>query len=222
MIRDMALVSFIYVLFLSLNLVVLSLKWYHKTLVIPFKILTVLLLLALILELCTSLFFRWSNNLFFYHVYNPIEFVLFSLFFANLSMASRTNKLIYVNIPIFLLFALISSVFIQKIDVNNSYVITVENLFIILYCLSYLRHINIYQIEDRAERNPFFWTTIGILFYSTGSLFVEGFLNLLQDISRDTARFYYQISFLFKYVMCIMFLIGISIRKHSDTLHTKG
>jgi len=215
----MGLVSSIYVFFLSLDLLFLSIKWYHKELVIPFKILAIILLLALLLELCTSIFFSGlSNNLFLYHIYSPIEFVLYSLYFTNLSMAKETNKFIYLNIPLFLLFALISSAFIQKIDVNNGFVTTIESILNILYCLLYLRHINIYQIAYRAERNPFFWVTIGILFYSIGYLFVEGFLNLLLEISIDTARFYYKIGFLFKYVMCMMFLVGILIRKPSHTL----
>ncbi len=206
----MAPISFIYALSLGLLLLILALKWYYKRIVIPFKFLSFILLSALLLELCTSLIFDYlPNNLFFYHFYNPIEFILYSLFFSSLSIPVKTKKYIRLVIPVYLLTALYLSLFVQKINDNNSYAICLESVIIILYCLLYLRYINIYQIENRAERNPYFWITIGILLYFTGSLFLEGFLNLLIKVSVDTARLYYKIGFIFKYLMCLMFLTGL-------------
>ena len=211
----MALLSLIYVLFLGLLLLILVLKWYYKIFVIPFKILSFILLSAILLELCTSLIFDYlPNNLFFYHFYNPLEFILYSLFFSSLAMSVKTKKYILLIIPAYIMIALFLSFFTQKINENNSYAICLESLIIILYCLLYLRHINIHQIENRAERNPYFWITLGILFYFTGSLFLEGFLNILLKVSIDKARLYYKIGFVFKYLMCCMFLTGILIRQN--------
>lgn len=136
-------------------------------------------------------------------------------------MSKSINKIIKLIIPIYLFLAFYLSSFVQKIDANNSYAIAVESIIIILYSLLYLRHININQIENRAERNPYFWITIGILLFFTGSLFLEGFLDLLLKISKNTAREYYRIGFIFKYLMCITFAIGILIGKNSDNINSK-
>lgn len=205
-------VSCVYVLLLLVNVIILAFKWYSEGLGIPFKILTAVLLLALALELFSSLFLLFShqtNNLFFYHIYNPIEFVLYSLFFISLSKLKGIRDFVYILIPIFLGFVIFSSFFLQKLTENNSYVVLIESIVIIFYCLLYLWYINVYEIENRAERNPYFWVTIGIMLYFTGSLFLEGFLHLLMNHGKEIARLYNKIGFVFKYLMCVMCLVGI-------------
>jgi hypothetical protein len=65
------------------------------------------------------------------------------------------------------------------------------------------------EIAKRAEKNPFFWITMGALFYFIGSLFLEGFLTFLMNTSLNLAQLYNKLGFLFKYLTCILFIIGI-------------
>lgn len=206
----MTLVNTAYVILLGLNLCILIFKWYRHGLVIPFKILFAILAFAIALELGEAVLFKHlPNNLFLYHIYNPLEFTLYSLYFINLSMSPRISRIIFAGMPVFLLCSFVCSIFIQTLQVNNSFVVLSESVILIFYGLLYLRFINVYQIERRAEGNPYFWVTLGILLYFTGSLFIEGFLNLLMNVGEDVARQYYKLGFVFKYLMCILFLIGI-------------
>ena len=212
-------VSIIYITLLSVVLFRLLFKWYQSNLLVPFKTLAAIMLLSLSLEVSTSILFRnMSNNLVFYHFFNPIEFSLYSIFFYHLMPGHWPQKLILAIAPCFLAFALISGIRFQSITENNSSVVLLESILIILYCLLYLRHIHIYEIDRRAEMNPYFWITVGVLFYFIGTLFVEGSLTMLLDISNDTARFYYKAGFGFKYLMCILILIGILSRRQLDSI----
>ena len=213
----MGLVSMAYVAFLFVNLLLMITEWSRIKYSMPFRILLLILLCSIILELSTSMVFAYlDNNLFFYHIYNPVEFVLFSLFFFSLPWSDILRKTILIIIPFYLLFSIYMSAFVQGITVNNSYAVTVESIIIIIYSLLYLRYINIYQIEKRAEKNAYFWIVIGILFYFNGSLFIEGFLTLLIKLEGHKARMYYKIGFVFKYLMCCMFLISILVNRNTD------
>ncbi|MDQ6844107.1 MAG: hypothetical protein M3Z92_07130 [Bacteroidota bacterium] len=215
-------VSFVYITLLCINLTLLLLLWYRNKIELPLKFLTFIIVSSLLIEISTSTIFDYlPNNLFLYHIYNPVEFFLYSLFFASLILAKKMRRILYFLIPVYLITAIILSLFVQKINVNNSYAITIESLCIILYTLLYLRQINLYQIDNRAEKNPYFWIVIGVFLYFTGNLFIDGFLNFLLKINVDTARFYYRFSYLYKYLMGIMFMAGISMKQMTNPKFTK-
>lgn len=206
----MAIVSFIYSSFLLVLLIWMLLKW-RAVGGAPFLLLSAIIFLSLLLELLTSFVFSYlSNNLFFYHLFNPVECILYGAFFRNLKMSAVINKIVLMVTWIFIVFAITMSLFIQKIDENNSYVVIAESIVLIAYCLVYLWHINVNELERRAEKNPFFWMVCGILVYFTGSLFLEGFLGQLMDSSITLAASYNRLSFLFKYLYCILIAIGIA------------
>lgn len=211
----MSAVNLIYIFLLSLNLITLVYKWKNNELTIPFNILLWLIGLIIIVEICTSIISRHvSNNLIIYHIFNPVEFILYSLLFSKILKSAGIKRLIYSILAIYLALAFLLSIFVQKVDVNNSYAIIIESICIIIYALMYLRQLNIYEVDHKAENNPYFWVILGILLYFTGSLFVEGYLNLLISIGNDVAKKYYKFSFIFKYLMCMMFLTGVLIKKN--------
>src|SRR5882762_31903 len=152
----MTLVSWIYVFLLGFIVILLSSKWYFHNLIIPFRILLAIVILSFVLEICTAyLFDSLDNNLFFYHIFNPLEFMLYSFLFISLSMSGRINKMISILAILFVPLALYLSLFVQKTNVNNSYEVITESLLVIFYCLLYLRHLNVNEIAKRAEKNPF-------------------------------------------------------------------
>lgn len=204
---------------LALNIITIFFKWHYMEIVMPFKILAIIMSATILLEIIASVLFGYlKNNLFFYHIFNPIEFILYSVFFLNLSMSKRINQIICTVIPLYVIAVIFSSSFVQKINEQNSREVALESIILILYSLLYLRHINKYVVASRAETNPYFWIVMGVLFYFIGTLFLEGFLDLLMKISLGTAQGYYKIGFVFKYLMCIMFAVGIFLNKNSNNI----
>lgn len=181
---------------------------------VPFRFLLAIAFAAFALEICTSLVFaEMANNYLFYHIDTPIEFALYSFFFSSLGMSKKINKAIYLIIPFYITTSILFSLFVQESNINNSYMIVLGCTIIMLYALLYLRHLNIAEIDTKAERNPYFWITTGILINFIGVFFIEGCLNLLLVLDENKALTFYKIGFVFKHLMCCMFLIGIFVSR---------
>jgi hypothetical protein len=212
----MSVLTGIYILLLSINLILLMIKWYYKRLVVPLKIYVLIPIGTIALELVSELIFGTSkNNLFLYHIFSPLEYTFYALFFCKIITSSAIRNFIHVSIPVFIVLSIIFGIFVQPITENNSFIILIESVLILSYCLIYLRQILLYEIDRRTEENPFFWIIAGLLFYFIQTFFIEGFLNNLLLISNDKAKAYYEFGFAFKYIMCILVLIGISLNTRS-------
>lgn len=205
----MSKLSLIYVLLLSLNVLVLLVTWYYNTLSRPLKILCVIFLSTIALEVTSeALLKKHDNNLFLYHVHNPIEYSLYALLFYNI-IVTRSRWFILLSIPLFIIIAVLLSAYVQDFTINNDYQVILESVLIITYALIYFKEISIYHIEVAIERLPLFWITIGTLIYFSSKLFLEGFLNHLLRMGTAIAANYYMFSLFFAYIMCLMCLIGL-------------
>src|SRR3954451_2080456 len=196
--------TIVHVLLLSVNLTWLMVRWYYKQLAVPLKVYLLIPLGTIVLELVSELVFGKSkNNLFLYHIFSPLEYTFYALFFCKIIVSAAIRKFINISIPVFIGLSIVFAIFIQPITENNSFIILIESVLILSYCLIYLRQILLYEIDRRTEGNPFFWIIAGLLFYFIQTFFIEGFLNNLLLISNDKAKAYYEFGFAFKYIMCI-------------------
>jgi hypothetical protein len=104
-------------------------------------------------------------------------------------------------------------VYVQQVDTNNSYIVIIESTLVTLWSLLFLRETIILQRESALQKFPMFWISIGLLFYFVGSVSVEGLLNYLMDISMDLARRVYRMTFVLKYLLFILLIIGAYSRR---------
>jgi len=174
-----------------------------------------MLILLMILWLVTTLAAIYStkyaglkNNLFIFHIFTPLEYVLLALFYRDIIVNSRVKKIISYSIPIFILLAILFSVFIQKPDTSNSTVIMIESVIVIFLSLFFLREVLLLQHATILYRFPLFWISVGILFYFTGNMIIEGLLNYMISHSMQLARRVYHIGHVFKYLLFLLFIIG--------------
>ncbi len=149
-----------------------------------------------------------KNNLFLFHVYNPIEYLILSYVYINSFESKAVKHAIKVSIPIVLFVAFVLSAFVQTIDVNNTYFIMIESILMVFWSLLFIRETIILQKEDYLQQYPMFWVTIGILFYFIGNLFVEALLNYLMEQSIELSRNLYRFSFIFKYLLLILLMVS--------------
>ncbi|THU38281.1 hypothetical protein FAM09_16525 [Niastella caeni] len=148
------------------------------------------------------------NNLFLFHIYTPIEYTILGLLYRNAVTGALLKKIITTSIPFFVVLSTVFSAFVQKPDENNSFITVIESLLILSWSLFYLREILLLQQVTHLHRFPMFWVCVGILFYFTGSLITEGMLNYLIKHSLPLARRVYSISYIFKYLLFILLMIG--------------
>ena len=204
----------IYLALLALNLLLLFLKSDYLKNIISFKVFQIILISIFSFQFFVFVISDYlDNNLYLFHIYNPIEFALYSLFFSEIITSKSVKKLILIFIPFFLLISFLLGAYVQKLDVNSSYVVAIESIILIIYSLIFLRQIFIYEIEEKVVNNSLFWFAIGILVYFVGTLFIDGFLDLLMKENLFKARKYYKYGFIFKYLQSIMFIIGIFVIK---------
>lgn len=185
--------------------------------------LTFVYLLILLLTFLASIYSanmaKLKNNLFIFHIATPLEFTVLALLYRKMICNKRVKKVISFFIPLFLVFSFFSAVFLQPLTSNNSNTIILASVIIILLVLFFLRETLLLQQVTFLHRFPMFWISVGLLFYYTGGLIIEGMLNYMISHSMDLARRVFMIGYVFKYLLFILFIIAaFFIRSSNDSL----
>lgn len=149
-----------------------------------------------------------KNNLFIFHITTPLEYLIISLLYRDAFVNTAIKKMISISIPFFILGSIVLSVFIQSIQSNNSYVVILESIILIIFSLLFLREVLLLQQVMILHRFPMFWISVGIMFCYTGNLITEGMMNYMVRQSMELAMRTYRFSFIFKYLLFILFMIG--------------
>jgi hypothetical protein len=155
----------------------------------------------------------WKYNTPIFHLFTLLEYTVLSLLFYNVLSSERLKRVVLVSVPVFIVTAAAFSLFVQKYDTdNNSYVIIIESILIILWSMFFLREVLLLQQVTSLQGFPLFWASVGILFYFTGNLIIEGMMNYLYRHSMEDALRAYHFGYVFKYLMFLMFTIGAFCR----------
>ncbi len=149
-----------------------------------------------------------KNNLFIFHIFTPLEYIILALLFKVIIVNTTVKRLLAYSIPVFIVVAILFSIFIQKLNESNSAVITLESVIMIFLSLYYLREVLLLQHATVLHKFPLFWIIVGILIYFTGNLVIEGLLNYVIVHSMELAIRIYNIGHIFKYLLFISFTIG--------------
>lgn len=122
--------------------------------------------------------FLWINaisNLFLGHLHTLLEFLLLTRVFY-LSLKDFINPKIFLFIAIsFSILAVVNTIFVQALDLNNSYIKLLESLLLISFSLLYFYRVGKEMKVSRPENEPMFWISTAVLIYFSGSIFI--FLN---------------------------------------------
>lgn len=148
----------------------------------------------------------FRNNMFTYHVYSPIEFFVICLFFNEQNKILKQNN-IGIGLGIIGILAGISNtVFLQPLNVFNSYYLLFEGTMIILLCLLSLYSI---LINDNVnfKMQSFFWVTLALMFYWSITYTGWGVFSFI-DMKKKTLYHIYDIVI---YVSNLMFYSFLSI-----------
>src|SRR5258708_27458954 len=178
----------------------------------------ILLMTLWLLTSATAIFLSnyagWKNNLFLFHISTPLEYVILCLLYRDAIVNKGIKRMISISIPVFIILCILSSLFIQKLNADNSYIVIIESVMVIFISLFFLREILLLQQVPVLHRFPMFWICVGILFYYTGNLIIEGMLNYMIHHSMKLALRTYRLGYIFKYLLFVIFIIGAICSKY--------
>lgn len=131
-------------------------------------------LIAIFFEILsrTLMHLKFRNTLPFLHLYTVLEFSIFWLFYYRFFKVFYSPFGMKVLLVIFLLFAILNAIFLQKIDTFNTYARGFESLIMIALSLMAFNKI-IVELDTRYPTSqPVFWVNSAVLFYFSGNLVV--------------------------------------------------
>lgn len=128
-------------------------------------VLSLLLISTFISELIAILLInKYKNNLIIYHIFSPIQFLLISIYFNDVIKSFKEkNTGIYIGIS-GIAISVINTLFIQHINVLNSYYILFEGIIIIAMILHFFYSI-IQQDQQVLFRNKHVWIGMSLLLF---------------------------------------------------------
>lgn len=119
-----------------------------------------------------------------YHLYTPINFILFALFFRQYINNRVVQQLIVLAVIFILGFDYAISIWLYNFDRFPGLLITVNGFLLTLICIFYLFNIS---ADIPFFKNPVVWITIGVLLYFGGTAYFNGVYTKLLNMEEDKA-----------------------------------
>lgn len=170
------------------------------------KWLCFLMLLAVIQEFIAYMAARiLHNNLFTYHVYNPLELLVICFYF-NESIDVLKVRHLGIGIGLFgVLLSLFDTLLLQPVWTFNSFFLMYEGFCIILFCLLAFYRILIKE-DESPLRKAHFWITVCLLVYWSCTYTSWGLYTVFQQ-----RNYYVQLANMVIFISNLLFYAGISI-----------
>ncbi len=178
------------------------------------KILTGLMLISLIVQvLAWILSINRTNNQFLYHIYTPVEFIIFCTVY-RIYLSDWINKNIFNILSIgFIALSLLNTLFYQPYYTFNSLTSFAENMLLIMMAiLFFYRALDTYKVES-VEKSAPFWFNTSVLLYYSASLLILGFMQVISLASESTVRYLFSIHSVLNILHYFLFAISLWINR---------
>lgn len=150
------------------------------------RILVILIAVSIITDaIAKYLGIRKMNNLFLFHIYTPIEGVLYLIFF-KLVLKKYNRSYTWVIPAIFLMICLIDSLNSVPKSAFNDFSKSAESIILIMCSIVFYYRIYNSEPEVFIERNHHFWFVSGTFIYFSGALYTFLLSPLILNASSDT------------------------------------
>ena len=157
----------------------------------------ILVLLTVISEITAEvLSAKIRNNMYVYHVYSPLEFVLISLYFNNRIEALKNRNIGILIALAGIIVAGLNTIFVQRPNSLNSNFLLFEALVIICLCV-YSFYKIIKDEHEKTVTSVHFWVTSLLLFYWS---FVFFFWGAYSIFTAEKPSFFYDLFYLLWFI----------------------
>ena len=153
-----------------------------------------------------------------YHFLNPIEYLLFALFFCELTEKTSTKRFILATVTVLLLISLSNTLWVQPLNTDNSNAYLAGGALMVMYSLLY--YIELYQRENFSVpiiKLPDFWIVTGVFFLYAGSFFVIGFTRIIVAVEPAIAPKLYIINVILNILLNVLVFYGFRCATRVET-----
>lgn len=117
------------------------------------------------------------SNLFLFHSYAFVEFILISLIYYHIFKSPTLKRLISIFVIVFLSISVVSLILLESWKEFNSIQRSIESFLLVVYFVIHLRKMIVQKKSPFVEMHPYFILTSGFLIYFLGTSFVFFFAN---------------------------------------------
>jgi hypothetical protein len=139
-----------------------------------------LLSLSLLVEIVTRVMSNGGlNNIFIYHIYIPLEYGLWAIYFYHVNSSGRVKKAIKFSVPLFIILSLILSFKVVSFSVFPNLQLNIEGVLLIVWAI-----ISIFTVEITHANlfsRPVFWICVGVLVFYCAIFTFVGIYNYILD-----------------------------------------
>lgn len=154
------------------------------------------------------------NNLFVVHIYTILEFNIIALFYYTYFNGFYHRYLVPAIMGLFTVFAIINSLFFQKLIEFNSYSRGLECILVIMLCLMCFYQMLIELSTKTPEKKPVFWINAGFLFYFAGNIVLFILSNVVLKENKDFNYLSWGLHALLNTILQIFIGIGLWFSPH--------
>jgi len=133
-----------------------------------------------------------SGNHFIFNIYLLIQFLFYFAFFYKTFQTKKLKRFTLLMSTCFLVYLLISFIFLNGFHTFNSLGFTIGSVLTILFCLLYFG--SLFNAEGFINyfKIPMFWIATGILFFFVGNFIYLSFLNYILENNLDNGGNIYE------------------------------
>jgi hypothetical protein len=124
--------------------------------------------------------FEWM-----YHIYAPIDYTLFCMYFMQL-VPLKTRRWIIASILVFVLVSPSISYWYYHFKGFPGINLNIEGVLICFICTYVLLNLDISRY-DAIYKNPDFWISLGVIIFFGGAFFANGLYTYLNQIDKVQA-----------------------------------
>jgi hypothetical protein len=127
------------------------------------------------------------SNQWFYTVFHFFSYLFYLWFFFQLLTMRALRKTVRILSLIYILFALVNFLFIQKMLVLNTYSDLLACFIMVFLSIAYYYQLLYAKELVSLQRDPFFWISTGVFIYHLGSMMGLFLINVMNVISNEKA-----------------------------------
>jgi hypothetical protein len=174
--------------------------------------------IAVFISMDGTLSRKFNGNMFIYHIFTPVEYLLYCYYFLLNFSSKKIRKAILFSMPFFVLFSVISTIAFQKYYAYNSYSLLLKYCLLIIWVMLFLKELLIEKPVENLLRLPAFWVSVAILFHSAINIFIDGFANFILENEPGDFKITYTIYSITNYILFLLLFVSLFVEiKNSKT-----
>ena len=180
-----------------------------------FKWLAILMLLTLISEMIAKHIAFGLNkpNSIVYHIFTPIEYIVYVIIFQGFWGHKKWNKLLWLSAIGLIFIEIINTIYFQPLDETNTNVMITENALLVFMSLLLFLKIRETPSVSNLLREGVFWFNSAVLCYYAFSTLVWGLHNMKVYLLDDPPQFIYDLNLVLSGFLYLTFSLAILLNR---------